>query len=92
MTEGTVTVIYKYPLGVPMGGATELMLPKGAVVLKVGCQGARYMIWMLVDTEVDEDRRRDFAIIGTGAQVPERATYLDTIFDGPHVWHVFELA
>jgi hypothetical protein len=46
----------------------------------------------LVDIDA-ECEFRNFAIVGTGHDFPEADdfTYINTIQDGPFVWHIFEL-
>jgi hypothetical protein len=78
--------IYKYEL---KEGSVEM--PIGAKILSIQYQNNRPYIWALVDTDVECDFRY-FTIVGTGEDFPEADdfTYINTIQDGPFVWHIFE--
>jgi hypothetical protein len=74
-------MIYKYKL-------EEIMqLPKGIQILKVGVQNNEIYIWGIVNSE--ETEIRHFRVIGTGRDTVGK--YLDTVFVGPYVWHIFEV-
>ena len=52
-------------------------------------------IWATVDTNSEKEIRR-FALIGTGWPLDDfiekyHMNFLDTIKEGPYMWHVFEL-
>ena len=71
-----------------------LMLPCGAKVLDVQVQDNEYCLWALCD-ETAEETPRQFAIYGTGYQLPnEPGEYIATsqVHDGALVFHVFELS
>ena len=81
--------IYKYEI--LTGG--KLLLPNGAIVRKVGAQGESICLW----AEVDPNRsqlERDFEVFGTGQEITEGMgidrVYLDTVFMGAYVFHVYE--
>jgi hypothetical protein len=78
--------IYKYEL---KEGSVEM--PIGAKILSIQYQNNRPYIWALVDTDV-ECEFRYFALVATGEDFPEADdfTYINTIQDGPFVWHIFE--
>jgi hypothetical protein len=81
-------VIYKYEL------TNKVTLPINSIVLKAGMQNGIMWIWVLVDNNELDASERNFEIIGTGH--PFEYDYLnlrfvDTIFDGPFVWHVWEV-
>jgi hypothetical protein len=80
--------IYKYELKDGRG----VEMPIGAKVLTIQTQNGLPYIWALVDTDVECDFRY-FTIVGTGHDFPEADdfTYINTIQDGPFVWHIFEL-
>lgn len=66
-------------------------MPKGAIVRKAGMQDGRVVIWAEVDTSQPMELRH-FVTYGTGWEIGEEARcYIDTIFDGAFVWHVYEI-
>ena len=81
-------VIYKYEL------KSEVLLPKDSLVIKAGMQGDRMYIWVLIDPNEKTHIQRNFEIIGTGHPFDYDSMvcrFVDTIFDGPFVWHIWEL-
>ena len=81
-------VIYKYEL------RGEVLLPKDAIVLKAGMQGNTMFIWALVDPTEQTHIERTFEVIGTGHPFEHeylKHRFVDTIFDGPFVWHIWEV-
>lgn len=81
-------VIYKYDL------TPKVLLPKGASVLKAGMQSGGLYIWALVDPNEKTHIERTFEVIGTGHPFEHeylKHRFVDTIFDGPFVWHIWEL-
>jgi len=81
-------VIYKYEL------ARTIQLPIDSQVLKVGMQNGGMYIWALVDPNQKNKSQRNFEIIGTGHSFEFdylTHTYIDSVFDGPFVWHVWEV-
>ena len=81
--------IYKYEL---MSDG-KLMLPNGATVLRVAAQGDAICLWAEVDPERSQ-LERYFEVFGTGHEIPEGMgidrVYLDTVFMGQYVFHVYE--
>jgi hypothetical protein len=79
--------IYKYELKDGRG----VEMPIGAKILSIQNQNNQPYIWALVDTDAECDFRY-FTIVGTGHDFPEADdfTYINTIQDGPFVWHIFE--
>jgi hypothetical protein len=81
-------VIYKYEL------ARTIELPIDSQVLKVGIQNGIMQMWVLVDPNQKETSQRNFEIIGTGHSFEFdylTHTYIDSLFDGPFVWHIWEI-
>lgn len=78
--------IYKYRFN------ETLELPCGAEFLKVATQSEAGLIclWFLVDVDQPKEHR-EFRIHGTGHLVDDNERYLDTFFEGPYVWHLFEV-
>lgn len=78
--------VYKYPLEQP-----TIPMPEGAVIRDVAYQNGVPCIW----AQVDLDKplvTRVFTVIGTGHPVPDRSTYVKTLHNPPHVWHLYEIA
>jgi hypothetical protein len=81
-------VIYKYEL------TQTIQLPIDSQVLKVGMQNDIMQMWVLVDPNQKETSQRNFEIIGTGHSFEFdylTHTYIDSLFDGPFVWHIWEV-
>jgi len=81
-------VIYKYEL------TQTIQLPIDSQVLKVGMQNGIMQMWALVDPNQKETSQRNFEIIGTGHSFEFdylTHTYIDSLFDGPFVWHIWEV-
>jgi hypothetical protein len=81
--------IYKYEILTD----GKLLLPNGAIVRKVAAQGDSIFLW----AEVDPDRsrlERCFEVFATGQEITEGMgidrVYLDTLFIGAYVCHVYE--
>ncbi len=84
-------VVYKYEI---VGNRHVMNLPTSARVLKVAAQGESIQLWALVNPADKSTARRAFAVFGTGQEITEYQrevmTYIDTVFVGSLVWHVFE--
>ena len=81
-------VIFKYEL------TSEVLLPKGALILRAGTQGDTMFIWALIDPNEKEHIEREFIVVGTGHPFEYeylKHRFVDTVFDGPFVWHIFEV-
>lgn len=90
--------VWKYPIeAIPL---TELMMPKGARVLYVGCQGTTPVLWAEVDPAA-ESSLRQFMVVTTGeafyaGEVPggDKMEYVGTfqlpLPGGEYVGHVYE--
>lgn len=86
--------VYKYSLcnlGSP--GEYHVTVPKGAKLLRVGKQHGGLYLWAIVETNITERETIKFLVAGTGQELHGwwNLTYIDTIFDGEYVWHVFDL-
>lgn len=93
--------IWKYRLQV--ADAVKVPMPAGSKVIKVGVQDGELCAWALVsppsgaehdghDIHGTQGEIRYFRIVGTGNPIPENILglkYLDTVFMGHYVWHVF---
>lgn len=86
------TVIYKYPLKL---GATTLTMPLVADILCVQIQNHLICLWAEVADPDGPSKSREFVVLGTGHDIPERAgtsrMYIGTVQHNEFVWHVFEV-
>ena len=84
--------VYRYTLDHP-SGSTTIAMPEGAEVLKVARRQCGICIWALVDPNPEAVLTlRTFNVYGTGWDIPTNPReYLDTVFDGDLVWHIFEV-
>jgi hypothetical protein len=87
--------IWKYKLEITDNVVLEM--PRNAEILTVQMQGETPMIWALVDTE-NNIEKRSFKIIGTGNPVPDLARHLSRkyintfqMMEGRLVFHLFEI-
>lgn len=67
-----------------------IMLPKNGRILKVGMQGDCVCFWVMFNHPEPQVEARYFYVIGNNQVTPEGTNYLDTVFDGAYVWHIFE--
>lgn len=90
-------VVWKYPLfnlKQLHDDQTTVLIPGLAEPLTIGLQDNSVCLWARVDPETARVRRT-FRLVGTGHKHPneeEPWIYRGTVFDGPFVWHVFEVA
>lgn len=69
------TVVYKYPLS--LSTRSCVTMPKGADVLCVQVQYNEPYIWARVDPSKEDQKDRNFIMVGTGHLVPKDAsTYI----------------
>lgn len=92
--DGTMVAVWKYPI--PVQGAFELRMPRGARILTAQMQRDQPMVWALVDTEAPPEIRC-FELIGTGestATAFDRLSFVGSFQfdDGRFVSHLFEVA
>jgi hypothetical protein len=67
-------------------------MPAGAKVVKVGTQDGGLFLWALVNT-ANPVEPRNFKIFPTGIDISFEIRgydFIDSIFDGPFVWHVYQ--
>lgn len=87
------TRMFKYQLPGAFDEETvDLLMREKAVIRAIGMQGHEVVVW--AETPVDGDPftvTRRFRVIGTGFDVPDSGTYIGTAFDGPYVWHLYEV-
>jgi len=79
-----------------INGPIKVTIPTSAFkIIKWGSQVSQYitfcaMIFAENGTNVD----LEFQVFGTGSEIDIESpgkNYLDTVFDGPYVWHVFQI-
>jgi len=86
--------IWKFILDRPSNffGEFTVKMPTGSKPLSAGLQGDTLCIWAEVNTDA-EMIDKQFIIIGTGKELTgEEGSFIDTIFQGPFVWHVYQKA
>lgn len=81
--------VWKYRLKLTAKQTIEI--PFAAKMLKAGVQDGMITIWALVHPNFAK-HQHSFRIAGTGDPVEEPwAKYIDTVFNGDLVWHIFDL-
>jgi hypothetical protein len=82
--------VYKYELN--RSGLKEITLPEGSWIVKAAIQYDDICIWAVVDTKEINRKVHKFVVLGTGWEIPcKHMDHIDTILEGPYVWHVFEI-
>lgn len=80
--------VLKYELIFPN---TVLSLPYGAKFLKANWGINGYFAWFEVSETTSHTYAHAFQIFGTGAEIPNKAIHLETFFEHPLVWHLYEM-
>ena len=83
--------VFKYEL--LMCDHINIILPKGAEILKVGVQSDQPFMWTLIDPDAP-DEKRSFRIVGTGHSIDEiNLKFIDTfqLSGGDLIFHIFEI-
>lgn len=92
--------IHKFHIrpGSPESLITEVEMPQGAQIIRVGVQGRNTLIWAIVNPNEKETVQRRFKVVPTGLPFEHKAsdTYLGTLdindsLFGVLVLHVFEV-
>lgn len=87
-----MTAIYKYPLqNLPID---TIEMPKDAIIRACGLDGKQNLcVWAEVDTIEESMEKVTILVAGTGQMLPEDKLtfYIGTVFDGPCIWHIYEL-
>lgn len=80
--------VFKYPLS----GQDSVFMPKGARILHGELQDGMMTLWALVERNAAMEIRH-FAVYGTGHDIDDTHwhEHISTVFNGPFVWHVFEV-
>ncbi len=85
--------IYKYKLPLSISRDPVVQMPRGAISLSANMQNGWLCVWALVDPDMPLVDHL-FSVLGTGHPVDamdEQGAFIGTVFDGPYVWHVFDL-
>lgn len=82
-------VIHKF---IFTGTHLSVTVPLGSKPLCVKLQNGSPVMWILKSNEPISEVR-EFIIVGTGHPIPDRLNieYIDTVLDGPMVWHILEV-
>ena len=99
--------IWKFELDLSNGDASQVEMPAGAATISAGVQGRTVVVWALVDPNAPRVTRRFVVhgtghpvlkevteTFTTGIQdhpVEVLASFINTVFMGPLVFHVFDL-
>ena len=84
--------VLKFALNQPSEHVFGIDLPIGAEFMTAAYQGEMPQAWFLCPMDAKSDPRI-FLIVGTGWEIHNKGEwkYLQTLFQGPYVWHLFEL-
>lgn len=81
--------IFKYKID-----RQNIHMPAGAEILCCKMKDNALHIWALVDEEQPVEVRK-FVTLPTGVAIigndVDNLLYIDTVIDGPYVWHLFEV-
>ena len=80
--------IWKYQFPVEQDKIVQAV-PQGLIPLHVGAQYGDVCLWVEVYDSAPLVRQ-SWYIIGTGWEVPDKATYLGTAIVGSFVWHLYD--
>ena len=84
--------MFKYLISSATSQQVAVLMREGVIIRAVGIQGHRIYVWGETPVHaVAPTVTRTFRTIGTGDDVPDVGDYLGTVFDGPYVWHVYEV-
>lgn len=69
----------------------SLILPEGFRITKTGFQNESLFLWAEVNRDAAK-REYNFAVYGTGQDIPDQAEYISTYEIGPFVFHLYLLS
>lgn len=73
------------------GTCQSMRIPEDSELIDIQVQDAEMYLWFTVNSALPKVERK-FALYGTGWDIPDGASYCDTVhLPGGEVWHVFEL-
>jgi hypothetical protein len=80
----------KYKISSTESMQTDVLMPRAALIRAVGMQGD-HQVYAWAEAAAGDHMFRTFRVIATGGDVPDFGAYLGTVFDGPFVWHIYEM-
>lgn len=85
--------IFKYKISNDTSMQTTTPMREGALIRAVGMQDNAVHVWAEVPYDVGGERLvpRTFLVVPTGGDIPDPGNYVGTVFEGPFVWHVYEV-
>lgn len=85
--------IFKYRISSLSSDRAAVPMREAAVIRATGAQRGVIYLWAEVPYDVGGERltSRTFQVVPTGGDIPDPGTYVGTVFDGPYVWHVYEV-
>lgn len=84
--------VYKFPLDadkVSRAGEFSMQMPVGSTIISFQMQFGVPTLWAVCDPEEKTLGRYDFILTTTGADLHGEVTFIGTIQDSIHVWHLF---
>lgn len=76
------------------GTCQSMQIPENSELIGAQVQDSEIYLWFTVNPAFPRGERK-FALYGTGWDIPDSASYCDTVHAagplGEYVWHVFEL-
>jgi hypothetical protein len=82
----------KYQVSSDTSRQVAVLMREGATIRAVGVQGHAIYVW--AETPVQADPltiTRTFRVVATGDDLPGVGNYIGTVFEGPYVWHIYEV-
>jgi len=83
-------VIHKYPVLAKPGESADIEIPIGAKIVHCALQNSGPVLWVLIGPIRNITKKRKFAVVGTGWDLPDDAEHIFTFMVGEFVWHVIE--
>ena len=84
--------MFKYQVSSDTSRQVAVLMREDVTIRAVGMQGSQIYVWGETPGHADPlTVTRTFRVIGTGFDVPDVGNYIGTVFDGPFVWHVYEV-
>jgi len=79
--------VHKFQLN--RGTTTFILGGRSFNPISVGMQDDTICVWAEVNTDDKFKSQYAFDIYGTGWAIPDTATHLGSVFEGPYVWHIY---